>query len=74
MIDGQRKFFWLSTVITKVDKEGKEFIGGTVPELTLTNALTSEVFWVERENLKDESLWLKRYVAPNIIPVIDTAK
>lgn len=60
MIDGKRKFFWLSTVITKVDAEGKEFIGGTVPELTLTDALTSEVFWISRKNLKDESLWMKQ--------------
>ncbi len=69
MIDGKRKFFWLSTVITKVDAEGKEFIGGTVPELTLTDALTSEVFWVERDNLKDESLWLKK-TENEILPVL----
>jgi hypothetical protein len=77
MINGKRQFFWLSTVITKVDKEGKEFIGGTVPELTLTDALTSEVFWVERDNLKDESLWLKKVPAPvihNITAVVDSLK
>lgn len=60
IIDGKRKFFWLSTVITKVDKKGKEFIGGTVPELTLTDAGTNEVFWIQRKNLHDESLWLKQ--------------
>ena len=70
MINGKRKFFWLSTVITKVDVEGKEFIGGTIPEITLTDALTSEVFWVDRENLKNESLWLKQNSSPSIAPVI----
>ena len=72
-IDGKRRFFWLSTVITKVDAEGKEFIGGTVPELTLTDALTSEVFWVERKNLKDESLWLEERnpSAPILLPEIN---
>ena len=72
VIDGKRKFYWLSTVITKVDAEGKEFIGGTIPEITLTDALTSEVFWVKREYLKDESLWLRQPTIPVIDEISDS--
>lgn len=55
MIDGRRQFYWLSTIVTKVDPEGKESFGGTNPELTITDAATGEVFWIQKKNLYKET-------------------
>ena len=62
MIDGKRQFYWLSTIVTKVDPEGKESFGGTNPELTITDAASGEVFWIEKKNLYKEtdSSWVNQ--------------
>jgi hypothetical protein len=47
--DGQRRFFWLTTVVThKEDAEGgaPQFIAGAAPDVTLTDALWKTVIWV----------------------------
>lgn len=58
-INGQRTLFWLSTVVTKIDENSGDFIGGTTPEVTLTNARTGEVYWVNKSDLKNDNLWVE---------------
>ncbi len=62
MIDGRKQFYWLSTIVTKVDPTGKESFGGTNPELTLTDASTFDVYWIRKQNLFNEtdSAWVKQ--------------
>ena len=48
-IDGERRFFWLTTVVTRKDTEGAteaEFIAGAEPDITLTDANYKTVVWV----------------------------
>jgi|GEM_PF-289054 len=56
-IGGKPRFFWLSTVVTKSNEEGSQFIGGTIPEVTLTDARYSQVVWVSRDNLPNTRMW-----------------
>jgi hypothetical protein len=60
MIDGRREFFWLSTIVTRVDDEGKGSFAGTNPELTLSNAGSGDVFWIQKKNLyaHSDSAWV----------------
>ena len=56
-IDGKRRFFWLTTVVTYKDKKHageRGFIAGSTPDLTLTDALYKNVVWV---NPHDVSGW-----------------
>lgn len=48
-IDGKRRFFWLTTVVTRKEGEGSagtDFIAGAEPEITLTDANYKTVVWV----------------------------
>jgi len=48
-IDGKRRFFWLTTVVTRKETEGAaqaEFIAGAEPDITLTDANYKTVVWV----------------------------
>ncbi len=56
-IDGKTRFFWLSTVVTKTDESGESFIGGSIPEVTITDARYSQVVWINRDNLPDTKRW-----------------
>jgi len=56
-IDGRLRMFWLTTVVTYKDKAGagrKEFIAGSTPAVTLTDAVYKNVVWV---NPHDSSKW-----------------
>lgn len=47
-IDGATRFLWLSTVVTFKDHEGKgDYIAGSTPQITLTDALYQQVVWVD---------------------------
>lgn len=60
MIDGQRDLFWLSTIVTRVDEEGKGSFAGTNPELTITSAASGDVYWIQKKNLYtvNDSAWV----------------
>jgi hypothetical protein len=48
-IAGERRFFWLSTVVTRKSAPGETnaFIAGSVPDVTLTDATYKSVVWVD---------------------------
>ncbi|MGJ8654167.1 MAG: hypothetical protein ACSHX8_12915 [Opitutaceae bacterium] len=68
-INGVRRFFWLTTVVTRKETEGAdevEFIAGAEPDITLTDANYKAVVWVNArkpegwvEELQEElsSVW-----------------
>lgn len=57
-IAGKKRFFWLSTVVTHTDDDKNGFIGGTVPEVTLTELEFSQVLWIPRDIVHDQKAWL----------------
>ena len=56
-VDGTRRFFWLSTVVSKTGTDSTEFIGGSIPELCLTDAVFGRVIWVDQDSLVDSRAW-----------------
>lgn len=65
---GKRRMFWLTTVVTKGDQSGKTFVSGSMPDITLTDALGRQVVWVSRENISDTRRWeeqILREIGPN---------
>lgn len=56
-IDGKRRFFWLSTVVTRTDPESGEFIGGSIPDVTLTDAHYGQVIWVNKPSIANTGDW-----------------
>lgn len=56
-VAGERRFFWLTTVVTKDDREGERFIGGSIPDLTLTDARHRQVVWIDRSKVADPETW-----------------
>ncbi len=54
---GKRRFFWLTTVVTKSDAAGKAFVSGSMPDITLTDALGRQVIWVDRKTIADTKKW-----------------
>ena len=46
-INGQKRFFWLTTVVTFKDEGGKKFIGGNKPDVILTDAVTQATRWMD---------------------------
>jgi hypothetical protein len=56
-VGGERRFFWLTTVVTKDDRAGERFIGGSIPDVTLTDARYRQVVWVDRERVGDPAAW-----------------
>lgn len=54
-IDGQIRFFWLTTVVTtKQTDGGNKFIAGNIPELVITDASYNAPVWV---NTLEPSKW-----------------
>ena len=57
-VNGQLRFFWLTTVVTaRMGKEKGRFIAGSVPEVVLTDALTNTTIWV---NPREPEKWLEK--------------
>jgi hypothetical protein len=56
-VGGERRFFWLTTVVTKADRDGEQFIGGSIPDITLTDARHRQVVWVDRTLVADPAAW-----------------
>jgi len=59
-IAGKRRFFWLSTIVTKAGKNDSEYIGGSVPEITLTDANYGTVIWIEQDSLMVPNYWERK--------------
>jgi len=56
-LNGHTRFFWLSTVVTMIDTASKDFIGGSIPDVTITDGHFGQVVWINRNNLGDPLLW-----------------
>ena len=56
-VDGVNRFFWLSTVVSKAGEGKGDYIGGSIPELCLTDAVYGKVVWVNQDSLANSQLW-----------------
>jgi hypothetical protein len=56
-IDDNYRFLWLSTIVTKAGDQG-EYIGGSIPEITLTDAKHGKVVWVHPDSLIRQDSWI----------------
>jgi len=59
-IGGEKRLFWLSTIVTKAGKTESEYIGGSVPEITLTDANYGTVVWIEQDSLMIDNYWERK--------------
>jgi len=46
-IDGKMRFLWLTTVVTKKELDGKQFIAGSIPDVVLTDAASKVTAWMD---------------------------
>ncbi len=46
-IGGKRRFFWLTTIVTKEEGDNQNFIAGSIPDLVLTDAEYNIPVWVD---------------------------
>ena len=60
-LGGKKRFFWLTTVVTRKEGENSHFIAGNVPDLVITDASYNTPIWVSalesdnwEEQLNDE--------------------
>ncbi|MBI1306878.1 MAG: hypothetical protein GC181_09745 [Bacteroidetes bacterium] len=58
-IAGETRFFWLTTIVTRAGNKG-EYIGGSIPELTLTDATYGKVTWVNQDSLGITDAWIRQ--------------
>jgi hypothetical protein len=59
-VDGELRFMWMSTIVTKAGKGDGEYIGGSIPEITLTDASVGKVMWIDQDSLMDQQSWLRQ--------------
>jgi hypothetical protein len=60
IVDGKSRFFWLSTIVTKAGKKEGDYIGGSIPEITLTDAIHGKVVWISQDSLINNETWIKQ--------------
>ncbi len=58
-VNGKPRFMWLSTIVTKAGDAG-ESIGGSIPELTLTDATHGKVTWIGQDSLINNDSWIRQ--------------
>ncbi|MCB0734934.1 MAG: hypothetical protein H6608_03295 [Flavobacteriales bacterium] len=58
-VDGSKRFFWLTTIVTRAGDQG-QIIGGSIPELTLTDAVYGKVVWISSDSLVRSEQWLNQ--------------
>ncbi|MCF8277733.1 MAG: hypothetical protein K9J17_13450 [Flavobacteriales bacterium] len=58
-VDGKTRFFWLSTIVSRAGKNEGEYIGGSIPEICLTDAVYGKVTWIAQDSLMDSESWLR---------------
>ncbi|MFT5723995.1 MAG: hypothetical protein ACI9JN_001112 [Bacteroidia bacterium] len=59
IVNGKPRFMWLSTIVTKAGDDG-EYIGGSIPELTLTDATHGKVTWLSQDSLIQYDSWIRQ--------------
>ena len=57
---GKRRLFWLSTIVTRAGQEEGEYIGGSIPEICLTDAIHGKVTWIKQDSLINQDAWLRQ--------------
>ncbi|MCB9190701.1 MAG: hypothetical protein H6602_03450 [Flavobacteriales bacterium] len=58
-VDGKTRFFWLSTIVSRAGNKEGEYIGGSIPEICLTDAVYGKVTWIPQDSLMDGESWLR---------------
>ncbi|MBT8326473.1 MAG: hypothetical protein KJP21_02040 [Bacteroidia bacterium] len=58
IVEGKSRFFWLSTIVTKAGENKGEYIGGSIPEITLTDAQHGKVVWINQDSLINNESWI----------------
>jgi hypothetical protein len=58
-VGGRVRLFWLSTIVTRAgDGQGRS-IGGSLPEITITDAVHGNVTWIPKDRLASPDKWLE---------------
>ncbi len=58
-VNGQVRFFWLSTIVSRAGNEEGDYIGGSIPEICLTDAVYGKVTWIPQDSLINSESWLR---------------
>ncbi|HQV73930.1 MAG: hypothetical protein KBA60_02080 [Flavobacteriales bacterium] len=65
-IGGVDRLFWLSTIVTRAgDGQGRS-IGGSMPEITITDAVTGKVTWIPQDLLSAPDRWIEKVQAGTV--------
>ena len=56
-IAGRDRLLWLSTIVTRAGVGSGRSIGGSVPEITITDAVHGNVTWIPKEFVSDPDRW-----------------
>ena len=59
VVDGKVRFFWLSTVVSRAGSMEGDYIGGSIPEICLTDAVYGKVTWIPQDSLINSESWLR---------------
>jgi len=57
-VGGKSRFMWLSTIVTKAGDQKGEYIAGSIPEITLTDAIHGKVVWIDQDSLINNNSWI----------------
>lgn len=56
-VEGRVRLFWLSTIVTRAGDGHGRSIGGSLPEITITDAVHGNVTWIPKELLGSPERW-----------------
>lgn len=60
-VNGEHRLFWLSTIVTVTKAgENKQTFGGSIPDVTITDARTGNVVWLNKEVVPRQDQWIKQ--------------
>ena len=59
-VEGHARLFWLSTIVTRAGKGKGEYIGGSIPEICLTDAIYGKVVWINQDSLINQEAWIRQ--------------
>ncbi|MGB3524337.1 MAG: hypothetical protein WBB32_00065 [Flavobacteriales bacterium] len=57
-MDNANRLFWLSTIVTRAGDGDGRFIGGSIPEVTITDAVTGKVTWIPEDAIGRPDEWM----------------
>ncbi len=58
-VGGRVRLFWLSTIVTRAGDGHDRSIGGSLPEITITDAVHGNVVWIPKDRLASPERWLE---------------